>query len=444
MIETKTLAGRTVRLRDVFILGFAFFATYFGAGNLIFPPQLGLSSGTAFLPALLGLSLSGILLPVFALLVINRCGDVRRLTAHVGKHTYHILLTLLMIICTFVSIPRTCATAVQLGVQGNFPDLPFTAGVLIYFAVAYFFTFDEGSVFDKMGKYLTPILALILIVVGAAGIFFPLGTPADPVVENAFVNAFLGGYNTGDVLVSFIMASLFIGAVEAKGYTTRKSRNEAMVLCGLITVILLLVIYGSLLYMGACVSGDYEQSIGRAALLVAIIQRVGGWVMIPMGIAVVLACLTTAVGQIAAVANFFSALSAGRVSYRFFVIVTAAVSAATALLGVDGIVTYIGWIYSISYPPVLALMVLGTFAKVIPNDGAYRGATYLVVIYALLEALPGLSGMAAAKAIVAVAPLSSYGFGWITPFLIGFVGGAVWGHVRRETAIGPENEKAIS
>lgn len=123
---------------------------------------------------------------------------------------------------------------------------------------------------------------------------------------------------------------------------------------------------------------------------------------------------------------------------------TAAVSAATALLGVDGIVTYIGWIYSISYPPVLALMVLGTFAKAIPNDGAYRGATYLVVIYALLEAFPGLSGMAAAKVIVAVTPLSSYGFGWITPFLIGFVGGAVWGHVRRETAIGPENEKAIS
>lgn len=36
------------RIRDIAILGFAFFATYFGAGNLIFPPLLGLNSGSSF------------------------------------------------------------------------------------------------------------------------------------------------------------------------------------------------------------------------------------------------------------------------------------------------------------------------------------------------------------------------------------------------------------
>ena len=108
---------------------------------------------------------------------------------------------------------------------------------------------------------------------------------------------------------------------------------------------------------------------------------------------------------------------------------TCILSALTALLGVDGIVTYIGWIFSISYPPVLALMVLGTFSKVIPNDSAYKGATYLVVIYALLEALPGLSNLNFARTIVMAAPLSEIGFGWLGPFLVGLVGGGIIGIV---------------
>ena len=184
------------------------------------------------------------------------------------------------------------------------------------------------------------------------------------------------------------------------------------------------IIYGSLLYMGACVSSDYPQSIGRAELLVAIIQRVGGAVMIPMGIAVVLACLTTAIGQIAAVAEFTSQAT-GRFSYRQVAIVCCILSALTALLGVDGIVTYVGWIFGVCYPPCLALLVLGVLVRIIPNDGAYKGSVYLVTIYALLESLPGLSGLGFAKAIVAATPLSTYGFGWIIPFIIGFVLGTI-------------------
>lgn len=95
--------------------------------------------------------------------------------------------------------------------------------------------------------------------------------------------------------------------------------------------------------MGACVSGDYPQDIGRADLLVAIIQRVGSGVMVPMGIAVVLACLTTAIGQIAAVAEFTSS-TVRSLNYTKVAVICSVLSSLTALLGVDGIVTYVGWI----------------------------------------------------------------------------------------------------
>ena len=93
----------------------------------------------------------------------------------------------------------------------------FIPGVVIYFLLSYWITSDETSVLDKVGKFLTPLLALILVVIGVLGVVSPIGTPAEPTVANSFTNAFLGGYNTGDVLVSFIMASLFIQSVENKG-----------------------------------------------------------------------------------------------------------------------------------------------------------------------------------------------------------------------------------
>lgn len=413
-----------IKILDVFILGFAFFATYFGAGNLIFPPQLGLNSGSAIFAGLSGLTLSGIFLPIFTLIVIGLNGDVHAITDHVGKYTYNVLLAALMLVCTFVSIPRTCATAIQLGIQGNLPEAPFIPLVVLYFVICYFFVKDKNDVMDRMGRYLTPLLALILVVISIMGIVQPLGTPIEPQVPQPFVNAFLGGYNTGDVLVSFIMAAVFISSIKGKGYTTIGQRNRVLIYCGIVAFVLLLIIYGALLYMGACVSGDYPQTMGRAELLVAITYRVGGWVMMPMGIAVVLACLTTAIGQIAAVAEFTSTMT-GKISYAKVAIICSFFSTLTALLGVDGIVTYVGWIFGVCYPPCLALLVLGLLVRVIPNDGAYKGSVYLVTLYALLESLPGLSSLAFAKAIVAATPLSSYGFGWIVPFIIGFVIGAI-------------------
>lgn len=427
----------SISTRDILILGFAFFATYFGAGNLIFPPQLGLASGYDIAQGLIGLTLSGIFLPIFTLIIIGLNGDVHDITNHVGAHTYNILLAALMIVCTFVSIPRTCATAIQLGIQGNIPAAPFIPLVIIYFILCYFFACDKGNVMDRMGKYLTPLLALILVIISVMGLVKPLGTPIAPSVENAFVNAFLGGYNTGDVLVSFIMAAVFLSSIKAKGYTTIEQRNKCLMYCGFIAFLLLLLIYGSLLYMGACVSGDYPTDIGRAELLVAIVKRVGSWVMAPMGIAVVLACMTTAIGQVAAVSDFVSTAT-GKISYKKVAIICSILSAFTALLGVDGIVTYIGWIYSISYPPCLALLVLGCLTKIIPNDGAYKGSVYLVTLYALLEALPGLSSLDFAKSIVSMTPLSSYGFGWITPFIVGFIIGSILYKVAGLTTVSAE------
>lgn len=60
----------------------------------------------------------------------------------------------------------------------------------------------------------------------------------------------------------------------------------------------------------------------------------------------------------------------------------------------------------------------------------------MVVIYALLEALPGLSNLNFARTIVMAAPLSEIGFGWLGPFLVGLVGGGIIGNRKHKKRSG--------
>ena len=48
---------RRLEGRDLLLVGFTLFSMFFGAGNLIFPPNIAAQAGTQTWPAMLGLSL---------------------------------------------------------------------------------------------------------------------------------------------------------------------------------------------------------------------------------------------------------------------------------------------------------------------------------------------------------------------------------------------------
>lgn len=252
----------------------------------------------------------------------------------------------------------------------------------------------------------------------------PIGTPGQATVDNAMLNSFLGGYSTGDVLVSFLMAAVFFNTIKDKGYHGAQMRKVNLG-AGLIAALCLCIVYGGLLFMGACVSSQYSTNIGNADLLLAIIRSSGGQVAIyGLCLSVVLACLTTAIGQVTAVADFFETATHGKLPYKILVMVVPVITAIVASFGLDTIVALTSPWFSFAYPIALVLMILGVFEKVIPNDGAFKGATYLTVVFAFAD-LPAQYGVhiAALDAILNKIPLYSAGFGWIVPAVVGFVAG---------------------
>ena len=109
---------KKIKFTDVLFVGLAFFASYFGAGNLIFPPMLGLQSGSSWLSGMIGMLASGVGLPILAIIVLGMCGSVQKISDHVNKKFYTVMIGAIMILCccgTFGVVVKTGAFHAGIG-----------------------------------------------------------------------------------------------------------------------------------------------------------------------------------------------------------------------------------------------------------------------------------------------------------------------------------------
>lgn len=168
--------------KEICITGFAMFAIFFGSGNLIFPPQVGLLSGQYVLWAIAGLAFTGILFPMMAVASVGNVGyGLEDMMKHVTPWWHYLYMGLGILAVIFGTIPRCGGVAFETGVQGIFGNLPGEVRIgflLVFFGVSYYFAMNKSSVIDRIGKYLTPILLVTLLVI----IVMAFITPTSPVL----------------------------------------------------------------------------------------------------------------------------------------------------------------------------------------------------------------------------------------------------------------------
>ena len=113
------------QIKDITTLGFALFAMFFGAGNLLLPPFIGLHAADQWDWAIVGFGLTGILLPLLGVLSIINSGESFK---DLGNRTHPHIATILGIIIMLgigplIAIPRTAATTFEVGLLPVFPNL---------------------------------------------------------------------------------------------------------------------------------------------------------------------------------------------------------------------------------------------------------------------------------------------------------------------------------
>ncbi len=412
--------------KDFIIIGFALFAMFFGAGNLIFPPYLGNMVGTKTPASMIGFLITGVGLPLSGIIACAKInGTFTDISNRVGK-VFSVISTTALIIAIgpMLAVPRTAATTYELAVHPIFPSVSPIVAVIIYFAIALAFILRPSGIVDNIGKILTPALLVMLAIIIIKGIVSPIGPITNTNFEGAFSKALLEGYQTMDAMASVIFASIILASVRAKGYKKDSEVIGVTIKSGIVAILGLGFVYGGLMVLGAQTSGIITKDIGRSALVVEIVNRdLGSMGTIVLGVAVGLACLTTAIGLISTGAQYFSKLSKGKISYNAFAIVISVISAALGTGGVEKIVVLAAPILQILYPIVIVLIAITLAGKFVKNNKIVKITVYVTLIISILDTINSLTGgsVAVLKSAIGFIPLASAGFSWLVPAVIAFI-----------------------
>lgn len=326
--------------KDSIIVGFALFSMFFGAGNLIFPGFLGNKIGDQYILGIIGFIITGVGLPLLAIIACSKGdGTFKTLSSRIGNKFSVIFTAILFItIGPMLAIPRTAATTFELTVNPFFPKVtPFIA-MAIYFAINLFFVLRKTSIIDTLGKFLTPALIALLVILIVKGLIMPIGTITETNAINVFSNSLLEGYQTMDAIAALLFAGVITTSLKTKGYKD-KEMPKMILKSSLVAVIGLAFVYGGLTYIGAQTTELTTGEIGKTGLLLLISRNILGSIGPALiGIAMFLACLTTSIGLLSAGSSFFEKISNGRLPFKINAIVISIISLLLATLGVDKIV----------------------------------------------------------------------------------------------------------
>ena len=418
------------KLLDTIIIGFALFAIFFGAGNLIFPPYLGVTAGENWGIATLAFLISDPLLSIIAVMVVAALGGS---TLNVGRRVHPLFASALAAICVLLigpifAVPRTGASTHEIFVQSYFPSAPQWITSLVFFGIVLWITYQENSVMDAIGKYLTPILLVILFCIFVAAIIQPDATFSQTDGTGLFAQGFKEGYQTMDVLGAPLLAGVVMKDITRRGYLNKKDQFRMMFGVGIVAFILLAVVYSTLAYSGASMSTVIDTTAQRAAMLTTIVKNLlGSWGQLAMGLAVCFACLTTAIGLTTTCGQYFEEVSKGKISYKKTILVTVAVEFIVSLVGVDSLINLAVPVLTFIFPIMIALILFSAFDRYIPYDWTYLGAVIGAGIVGLVQGINTLSQLLGGNLLedavtwIGTFPLATYGLEWIAPTFAGAI-----------------------
>ncbi|GAA0122002.1 MAG: branched-chain amino acid transport system II carrier protein [Clostridium argentinense] len=405
--------------KDVIVVGFALFAMFFGAGNLIFPPFLGNMVGDRYILGIIGFVCTGVGLPLLAIIAATKGdGTFETMASKIGRKFAVIFATILFIaIGPMLAIPRTAATTYELAMNPLVPSLTPLISMIIYFAVNLIFVLKRSSVIDTIGKYLTPSLIIILSFIIIKGIISPIGSIVHTDVNSVLSFSFIEGYQTMDALAGLLFASVITNELISKNYS-KKELLPMTLKSGGVAIIGLAFIYGGLMFLGAQTSGFEISGISKTSLLLLISKTIlGNTGTTLIGIAIGLACLTTSIGLLTAGSAFFEKVSNGKLPYKINAIVISVISIIIGRLGVDDIVKISGPILSVLYPVTITLIATTLANKYIRNIKAVRLGIYTSLIFGILETIPTIN--------LDFILLGDVGFAWLMPTIVAIVLGYI-------------------
>lgn len=434
------MINKELTWQQLVLIASLIFGMFFGAGNLIFPVQLGQLAGGNWLPATLGFLVTGTVVPFLAMLAVSVTHS--RSVYDVAKPVGHwfglaFLVAIHLTIGPFFGTPRTAATAFSMGVAPFLAPKDQGFGMLlfsgVFFGLAYYLMVKQSGLMKWVGKYLNPLFLALLLVVLLLALVMPMGSTHQAVSAtyqaHAGFQGILDGYNTMDGIALLALAVSVVYAVKALGFRDAQV-SQVLAKAGLLSIVAEAVLYAALVLLGVTSLGQFKAAAnGGDAFAQIVAHYAGNFGTALTGVVVTLAVFTTAMGLFVSFAQDMH-LVFPKVSYLWFLRVIAFGSFVTANAGLTNIVAWSVPVLMFLYPISLVLIMLSLTARYFNYAPVvYRSVVGFVALPALLDALassPFMSGRLAQQVVNTyhqLIPFSTLGFGWLIPAAVGaFVG----------------------
>ncbi|QTH59200.1 branched-chain amino acid transport system II carrier protein [Corynebacterium hindlerae] len=424
---TATLSSRS-RTTIILTTSFMLFSMFFGAGNLIFPPMLGVNSGNSFWPAIIGFCLAGVALPVVGVIAIALTGNNVQDLAKRGGSIFGLIFPVLVYLSIgcFYALPRTGVVSFETaivpiaGVSGTGANAVFS---IIFFGIALALALNPAGIVDALGRALTPLLLILLVVLVVLSMVKLDGTPgavSEDYAAHPLASGLVEGYLTMDSLAALAFGIVVVNALRYKGFPEGNTLVRGVSSAAVIAGGLLAVIYVGLGVIGQVIPDPSKYENGASLLADAAKLTMGQPGMIVFGAIVLLACLTTAVGLIGATSEFFNHLMPG-VSYRIWAVLFTLIAIALSIMGLDAVLAVAGPIIGFLYPPAIALIFLVLLEPVFGRriNTVFKLALPVATIWAALMSFNSLGwGSNIIEPMIGWSPMHSMDLGWVVPVVI--------------------------
>ena len=415
------------------LIGLTLFSMFFGAGNLIFPPFLGSLAGTSTWTAMIGFAITAIGFPVLGVVAVARAGGFFYLAERVHPR-FAFVFTLLnyLSIGPCLAIPRTASTSFEMAVvpflgSGNLQvaQIFYSAA---FFVIAFVVALNPDKLTERLGKVLTPVLLVLIVVIFAGSLIKPPGLYGTPIKEYAsgpLVKGFLDGYLTMDTI-----AALNFGIVISLNIKGMGVRKDSVVVgetinAGFVAGGILLLVYGALAHVGAVTGGAFGPAQnGAQTLNQAVSFLYGRTGLVMLAVVFFIACLNTCIGLISCCSKYFCTIVPG-LGYRTWAVIFALSSFVISNVGLTKILQISVPVLSAIYPVAIVLILLSFGFQ----DGKRWRSVYVwsISFTGVISVLLSLeqAGVTVLHQIMSKLPIYAAGLGWIVPALVGVVVGVV-------------------
>ena len=424
--------GKLTSKQSLFV-GVTLFSMFFGAGNLIIPPLLGLQAGEAVVPAMVGFLVTGIGLPMLGIIAVGLAGTIRDLASRVHPLFAHVFVAAIYLaIGPCLAIPRTSSTSFEMfepllpaGLSLEVARLVFS---VVFFAVAYLLAMHPNALTRLLGRITGPALIALLVFVIGAALFDPasgLEAAHATYASAPAMSGFLTGYQTMDLLASLTFGIVIATNIRELGVTDDAGLTREVSRAGIFAGVLMGIIYCGLALVGVNIAAVLPGATNGAEVLAASAgQHFGTVGTVVVAAIFLLACLNVCIGLISCCGTYFSD-EFPRIPYRVWALGFAVFSCVVSNFGLDAILTFSVPLLNAMYPMAIVLVVMGMLHKVCDGMPAvWPCAVGLTAVVSIATSLRD-AFFTGAWLPFDVLPFADLGMNWVVPALLGALIGVV-------------------